>query len=160
MCQGRQSNPEDYGYTTLVAALVVESQVILANVGDTRAYRLRDGKLQQATEDDCQPEDVVRSVAEERQRARDAIVGCTFRHLTRAIGWQADLEVPVLEESLRRQDQYLLCSDGLHAMASEADIEQVLASAGDLETALGSLIQLARDGGGKDNISAVLLRCR
>jgi serine/threonine protein phosphatase PrpC len=144
--------------TTLVAALVASEEVVLCNAGDSRAYRLRDAKLEQVTTDDSW----VQAAFSEGVLQPQEIQYHPMRNIiTKAIGAREAIEVNILEEGLQSGDIYLLCSDGLHGMVNDQDIERIMVSAeGDLEKAVRALIEAANAGGGKDNISAVIFRYR
>jgi protein phosphatase len=144
--------------TTLVAALVAGEEVVLCNAGDSRAYRLRDAKLEQVTTDDSW----VQAAFSEGVLQPQEIQYHPMRNIiTKAIGAREAIEVNILEEGLQSGDIYLLCSDGLHGMVNDQDIERIMVSAeGDLEKAVRALIEAANAGGGKDNISAVIFRYR
>lgn len=144
--------------STLVAALVAGEEVLLSNAGDSRAYRFRDGKLQQVTTDDSW----VQAAFSEGVLQPQEIQYHPMRNIiTKAIGARESIEVSILEERFQPEDMYLLCSDGLHGMVSDGEIERIIVSAqGDLEKAVRGLIQAANEAGGKDNISAVLFRYR
>jgi protein phosphatase len=144
--------------TTLVAALVASEEVVLCNAGDSRAYRLRDAKLEQVTTDDSW----VQAAFSEGVLQPQEIQYHPMRNIiTKAIGAREAIEVNILEEGLQSGDIYLLCSDGLHGMVNDQDIERIMVSAeGNLEKAVRALIEAANAGGGKDNISAVIFRYR
>ena len=141
--------------TTLTAAMVWSEGVSIGHVGDSRAYRLRDGALEQLTHD--------HSLVAELQRSGQLSAEAAQNHpqrsiITRALGPEADVEVDAHTHTAREGDVYLLCSDGLTGMISDADIENILRGAPDLESAAGSLVQAANQSGGKDNITVVLFR--
>ncbi len=144
--------------STLVAALAASEEVLLCNAGDSRAYRLRDGKLQQVTTDDSW---VQAALSEGVLQPQEIQHHYMKNIITKAIGARENIDVGILEHKLQPQDLYLLCSDGLHGMVNDGEIERIIVSAqGELEKAVRELIQAANEGGGKDNISAVLFRHR
>lgn len=132
--------------TTLVAARFSpnKQRVYIANVGDSRCYRLRQGKLRQLTTDQT-----MRLVGLQGAGAND---------LLQAIGVTSDLAIDLLVDKPRPNDTYLLCSDGLSKMVSDEDIERLLVGEADLEAAVYGLIELANDHGGKDNVTVVLVK--
>jgi protein phosphatase len=132
--------------TTLVAARFSpnKQRVYIANVGDSRCYRLRRGKLRQLTTDQT-----MRLVGLQGDGAND---------LLQAIGVTSDLAIDLLVDKPRPDDIYLLCSDGLSKMVGDPEIEQLLARETDLEAAVYGLIELANDHGGKDNVTVVLIK--
>jgi len=132
--------------TTLVAARFSpnKQRVYIANVGDSRCYRLRRGKLRQLTTDQT-----MRLVGLQGDGAND---------LLQAIGVTSDLAIDLLVDKPRPDDIYLLCSDGLSKMVGDPEIEQLLTRETDLEAAVYGLIELANDHGGKDNVTVVLIK--
>jgi serine/threonine protein phosphatase PrpC len=122
--------------TTLTAVYVGEREISIAHVGDSRAYRLREGRLT--------PEEAV----EHPQRSV----------ITRALGPEGVVEVDTRSYAARDGDVYLLCSDGLTTMLDEERVAQVLREHATLRDAGEALIAAANDAGGRDNITVVLLR--
>ena len=151
-----QSDPSRRGMgTTLTAAMVWPEGVSVGHVGDSRAYRLRDGELEQLTHD--------HSLVAELQRSGQLTPEAAENHpqrsiITRALGPEADVEVDAHTHTARDGDVYLLCSDGLTGMVSDSEMEALLRGAGSLEDAAASLIKAANQSGGKDNITVVLFR--
>jgi PPM family protein phosphatase len=138
--------------TTLTALLWSGSQVGLAHIGDSRAYLARGGEVRQITHDHT----MVQSLLDEGKiTAAEAAAHPQRSLLLRALGdgsSEADLEL--LEA--RPGDRYLLCSDGLHEVASADSIAQVLLTVSDPDQAAGDLIALALAGGGPDNITCIV----
>ncbi|MFM7719014.1 MAG: Stp1/IreP family PP2C-type Ser/Thr phosphatase [Actinomycetota bacterium] len=141
--------------TTLTALEVDGARARIAHVGDSRAYRLRDGNLEPLTEDHTLVRDLVRSgeIAPEEER--------THPHrnvLRRVLGTERDVEVDEGEVDLRAGDRYLLCSDGLTGMLEDGRIAEVLVeTAGDPQGAAARLVELANEAGGTDNVTVVVL---
>lgn len=153
-----QSKPMFQGMgTTLIACLLQGDRLIAAHVGDSRLYRMREGVLEQITQDHSLVGEMVArgfyTQAEAQKQVRKNVI-------TRALGGEHEvLEVDLLEEPLQIDDIYLLCSDGLTDMASDAQINVVLrAYAANVEKSATALIELALKGGGKDNVSVVVAR--
>jgi serine/threonine protein phosphatase PrpC len=137
--------------STLVALYLAEATATIAHVGDSRAYRFRDGGLAALTVD--------HSVGAQRA-ALGETVGARFRNLlTRAVGIAPEVEVEVRQEPVRPGDLFLLCSDGLTNMVDEARIAAVLAEGGPLDAACRALLAEANANGGRDNATVVLVRC-
>lgn len=152
-----QDRPDRAGMgTTLALALFHDHQVALLHVGDSRIYRLRDGRLQQLSRDDSLLRDQVELGLIAAEDARDS----HNRHLvTRALGSAAEVAVHRQEESVRRGDVFLLCTDGLSDLVEERDIELIVDRLQtNLPLAASHLIQLANDQGGHDNVSVALVR--
>ncbi len=141
--------------TTLTAAYVGDAGVSLAHVGDSRAYRLRDGVLEQLTNDHSLVGELVRRgklTAEEAEEHPQKSV------ITRALGVEAWVDVDTFTAPARDGDVYLLCSDGLTSMVGEARVGELLRSAPDLAAAGRALIDEANAEGGRDNITVILFR--
>ena len=141
--------------TTLSALLIAGSQGFIAHVGDSRIYLLRGGKIQQVTEDHT----VYNELVKRGKLTRDQIEKVAQKNaITRAVGVYERVEVDTLTIEVLPGDQFLLASDGLHGyIAHTAELEPYLEEA-DGETAAEELIALANRKGGKDNITAVLVR--
>lgn len=142
--------------TTLVLALAGPDYVTIAHVGDSRIYRLRDGTLSRLTDDHT----VVQELVERGEmKAHEAAVSRHRNVITRALGIAQDVVVDVAHHPTAVGDLYLLCSDGLTNMVSEADIAVALCSATfGLEQVARNIVALANERGGRDNVSVVLMR--
>ena len=141
--------------TTLVAALERGHHLIVASVGDSRAYLFEQGRLQQVTEDQTWVNEVGRRLGLDEAMLKNH----PMRHvLTMAVGVSDQLRVHHYQVQPSRGVQVLLCTDGLHGVTSEEQIEQTLASNDSLEAKCRQLIASARAEGGPDNVTAVLLR--
>ena len=150
-----QRNPdrETMG-STVVACLLHGSKVTLAHVGDSRAYLLNPEGIQQLTRDHSWVAEQVANGILTPSEARTH----PFRNvITQALGSGGDLEVEVQEFELGELDRLLLCSDGLSGMVSDSQIWDIVAQAPDLQAAVEALITTARENGGEDNITAVLI---
>lgn len=150
-------NREDYTGmgTTLVAALVNDGTLTVGNVGDSRCYMVRAGKITQLTRDDswvsaAWAEGILSSDEIDRHPLRNVI--------TKAVGAKDKIELETSEHKLAAGDIILLCSDGLHAMITDDQILALLHPLpGSLEKTADVLIDAANEAGGKDNVSVVLL---
>jgi PPM family protein phosphatase len=141
--------------TTLTAAMVSGQEVSIGHVGDSRAYRLRDGRLEQLTKD--------HSLVAELERTGQISPEAAEQHpqrsiITRALGPEPDVEVDTYTVPGREGDVFLLCSDGLTSMVSDDDMADVLRQAPSLDEAAEALVRAANQSGGKDNITVVLFR--
>ena len=145
--------------TTLTAAAVAgDHHLQLAHVGDSRAYLLRDGSLEQVTTDHTVVGELVRRG---RLPPEQAAVHPERSILTRAVGLDPRIPVDTPDPlELAPGDQVLLCSDGLTEVVPDATIAELLSGEGEGEAACGSLIDAANAAGGPDNITVVLLRVR
>jgi protein phosphatase len=141
--------------TTITAALVEpDGQVVFGHVGDSRAYLLRNDKLEQLTNDHTLVAELVRrgelSPGEAEVHPQRSVI-------TRALGTDPDVDIDTFAVDAQPGDVYLICSDGLSSMIDAREIEGILRQhRTDLVGAARSLIQAANRGGGEDNITAVL----
>jgi PPM family protein phosphatase len=153
----RASNdPSTSGMGTTMTVALVEpgGEITFGHVGDSRAYVLRDDRLEQLTDDHSLVAELVRRG---ELSARDAEIHPQRSVITRALGTDPDVDVDAFTIRPQAGDVYLLCSDGLSDMVAAAEIEQILRSdRSDLDTAARSLVRAANRGGGEDNITAVL----
>ena len=142
--------------TTVVVVMMHENIVSIGHVGDSRLYRLRDKKLELITEDHSLVRELVRKGYYTEAEAREAT---NKNVVTRALGVEAEVDPEVQEDMALLDDIYLLCSDGLNDMVEDRQIEDIMLRYGaDLDQTADLLIQSANEMGGKDNISAILLR--
>ena len=150
------SNPQYAGMgTTLVVAVFRENRLLVGHVGDSRAYRLRAGRLQQISRD--------HSLLQEQIDAglitpEQAAFSANKNLVTRAVGVEDTVLLETHQHDVQPGDTYLMCSDGLSDMLDDASIGQVLLAHDSLTAACQALIDAANDAGGKDNISVVLVR--
>jgi protein phosphatase len=144
------------GTTMTAAAVAGDSHLQLAHVGDSRAYLLRDGDLEQLTTDHTVVGELVRRG---RLTPEQAAIHPERSILTRAVGLDPRVLVDTPDPvGLRPGDQVLLCSDGLTEAVADARIAELLSAGADGETACRSLIDAANTAGGPDNITVVLIR--
>ena len=142
------------GTTCTVAALVDETLVV-AQIGDSRCYVLRDGKLAQVTKDQSLAWQLIEAGAMTAEEAK------AFEHaniILQALGVQERVEVVLSQVSLRKGDIALLCSDGLHGPVADEELLAILIAEPNLQKAGEALIQKALDRDGPDNITVVLAR--
>lgn len=156
VCRAAQENASYQGMgTTLVTLLFYSNQVVVAHVGDSRAYRLRGGKMQQITSDHSLIQEMLDRGLMTDEQAEDS----SYSHVvTRAIGADEFVAPDVQELELHAGDIFLLCSDGLTDLVDDEAIADTLrAASGNWERATQHLIDLANQNGGTDNISVVLV---
>ncbi len=152
------ANPDQAGMgTTLTAAYVGPQDVVIVHVGDSRAYRLRDGELMRLTDDHSLVDELLR---EGRLTPEEAEEHPQRSVITRALGPYEEVEVDTRSFQGRDGDLVLLCSDGLTSMVSEEMISEILGEGGTLERIGRALIAAANREGGRDNITVLLLRLR
>jgi len=139
--------------TTVVCALLSDSHLIAAHVGDSRLYLCTAAELIQLTQDDSWAATILGG--KEASRGANAI-----RHvLTNVLGARPDTQVHLLERELRGEATLLLCSDGLHGSVPHDTLRDLVASNQDLPAVAQSLIRSALDHGSRDNITALVVRC-
>jgi PPM family protein phosphatase len=144
--------------TTMVALALVDEEneevLAVANVGDSRAYRLIGGQLEQLTEDHSLVADMVR----EGSLSPDEAATHPQRNiLTRVLGVYDEIPVDILTIAPHLGERYLLCSDGLFNEVPEDRIAAVLRRLADPNEAVDELVRLAVEGGGRDNVTAVVV---
>jgi protein phosphatase len=143
--------------STMVALFVPASSGFahVAHVGDSRCYRFREGKLEQLTRDHS----LINDALELKPDLTPAELARLPKNIiTRALGMKDAVLVDVRTEALRPGDTFLLCSDGLSGPVKDPQIHEVLAQGGDVHDMCVKLVALANDGGGNDNISAIVVR--
>lgn len=138
--------------TTFTALCVREETAYIAHVGDSRAYRIRNGAIEQLTRDHSLVEEMVRSGQITPEEAR---VHPKRNYITRALGTGWALEIDLYPEIIRDGDVFLLCTDGLSNALTDDQLLSVTLSEGTWEQRLGRLIESALQAGGSDNITAL-----
>ena len=138
--------------TTCTLVIIKGQQLYFSHVGDSRAYLLRDGQLNQITTDHSWVEEAVATGTMTREEAR---IHPNRNVITRVIGLDADLKVDTDQLSLQRGDLVLLCSDGLNSMIPDEDLLKTLQESS-TDTVCANLIKAANDAGGRDNTSVVI----
>jgi protein phosphatase len=150
-------DPKLYGMgATLAVALLADDRVVIANVGDSRVYRMRERVFEQLTCDHLLGNEMIR-----RGSLSTAEAGQSYGRniLSRALGMAGELQLDLVQHPVQSGDVYLLCSDGLTGAISDEEIAALLADAGaDLHDVAHGAVALANRRGGRDNISVVLMR--
>jgi protein phosphatase len=143
--------------TTVVGALYSrkKNRLFIGHVGDSRAYRVRKGQIQQLTRDHSLINDYLQAMPEltDEQRAE-----LPKNVITRALGMQDSVAVDLVNDEPQLGDVYLLCSDGLSGMLTDDQILGVVGSSGDTNEICRRLIAKANENGGEDNITALVVR--
>jgi PPM family protein phosphatase len=150
----RANEPDKSGMgTTMTVALVEDGRVAIGHVGDSRAYLVRDGRLEQLTEDHSLVAELVRSG---KLSPEEAEVHPQRSVITRALGTDPDVDVDTFTVETKQGDVFLLCSDGLTSMVTDDRILALLERyRRDLDAAARALVKAANKGGGEDNITVV-----
>ena len=155
--QTAKSQPQYSGMgTTLVVALFYDNRMSVGHIGDSRLYRLREGKFEQVTRDHSLLQEQIDSGMITKEQAR---YSQNKNLVTRAVGIDPEVETEVHTYDVMPGDIYLLCSDGLSDMVVDDDIQATLETLqANLPLAAKQLVQLANDNGGRDNVSVILVR--
>ncbi|MDB5742390.1 MAG: protein phosphatase domain protein [Polaromonas sp.] len=149
------SNPDYEGMgTTLVAAVFMEGRLVLGHIGDSRCYRLRDQAFLQVTKDHSLLQEQVDAGL---MTAEQALVSPNKNLITRALGVEDSVVIEINEHRVELGDLYLMCSDGLSDMVPDTVIAAILDGSGTLLQKAQRLVAAANEGGGRDNISVVLI---
>ena len=141
--------------TTLVMALIQQNQVLIANIGDSRAYCLSESHLKQITKDHSAVQELLEKGIITEEDARQHSLRGT---LTRALGVEPEVEVDFYDFTLKPREMLMLCSDGLTDSLRDEEICDVISSAFDLDEACAELITRAKGRGSRDNISVITAR--
>ena len=148
-------NPEASGMgTTSVCAVVKDNQIHLANVGDSRAYRVSDDEICRVTKDHSYVQALIDEgeITEEQAREHPR-----KNEITRAVGIMPSVEVDTMKLTLDSDESLLLCCDGVIAHLSDDDIHKIIRDSPDPQTACQEIVDMANERGGSDNISLIIL---
>ena len=143
------------GTTLVVGVFQQDGRLVLGHIGDSRCYRWRGGHLHQATRD--------HSLLQEQLDAglitpEQAAVSTSRNLVTRALGVERGVQLEINEYRVAADDVYLMCSDGLSDMIGDAAISSILQRGGTLASQAEALVDAANAGGGRDNISVLLVQ--
>jgi protein phosphatase len=143
--------------TTVVGALFSASRgkMYIGHVGDSRAYRVRKGQIQQMTRDHSLVNDYLLAMPELTEEQRSEL---PKNVITRALGMQEQVAVDIQTDEAVLGDCYILCSDGLSGMVEDREILDIVSTTADLEVACRRLVAMANEHGGEDNITALIVR--
>jgi protein phosphatase len=153
--QSRDNQSERGMGTTCTAAALIDDTLIVAQIGDSRCYVLRNGNLGQVTKDQSLAWQLIEAGAMTAEDAK------AFEHaniILQALGVQDRVDVVLSKVQLRRGDLVVLCSDGLHGPVTDQEIKEILTAEPDLKKAGEGLLQKALERDGPDNITVVLAR--
>jgi len=139
--------------TTCTAVVLLPGEVHIAHAGDSRAYRLRKGRIEQLTEDHS----VVGEMVRKGMLSKEEAVKHPHRNvITKAVGLRGKLEIDIVESvPLEKEDRILICSDGLFSMIGEEQIAEI-GMEGTPEKACQKLVKCAKEAGGSDNITVII----
>ena len=153
----RSAQYEDlYGMgTTVVVASIIGNQLMIANVGDSRAYVLRNFQLKQLTEDQSLVNALLKSgeiTPEEAENHPNKNI------VTQSLGVTASVEIDFVRMTIKNEDTLILCSDGLSDMLSLEEIRNVMNHYSDVEQQVEKAVQEANEAGGRDNITVAIAK--
>lgn len=153
-----ESNDDYSGMgTTIVAVLINGLEAAIGHVGDSRAYLLRNGTVEQLTQDDSWAATIL--AADPGVRNADLAHHPMRNVLTNALGAREQVDVHLAECKLLPGDTLLLCSDGLHGVLDAHAIGEIVANQPDMEIAARELVEASLDRGSRDNVTALVVRC-
>ncbi|MBN7772050.1 Stp1/IreP family PP2C-type Ser/Thr phosphatase [Clostridium aminobutyricum] len=156
ICKMAEEDPETHGMaTTVVLAYINRRKLYVLNVGDSRAYLLRDYQLTQITEDHTYVNTLIKSGAISEEDAR---THPQKNIITRALGGELSVEPDIFEVKLMKNDILLLCTDGLHGEVEDRKICEILNSGMPMSELCNQLITKANRSGGNDNITVVCVK--
>ena len=153
LCQTNQREKSDMG-STITGFMVAEDHAYILNVGDSRTYMLREGKLHQLTNDHSL---VGQLVAGGLIEPDDVYTHPQRSQIYRSLGDKLNVQIDIFKQQVYPGDILLSCSDGLWEMVRNPQITEILSSAPDPQTACSQLIEAANTNGGEDNVSAVVV---
>ncbi|MCL2150667.1 MAG: Stp1/IreP family PP2C-type Ser/Thr phosphatase [Coriobacteriia bacterium] len=140
--------------TTLTAAAIQNDRLLIAQVGDSRAYLLHDGQLRRLTRDHSMVQELLNageiSEDEVREHPQRGII-------TRVLGYEYETQPDIYELRLEAGDRLLLCSDGLHGMIDDSEIAAMLLTCHPAQQCADTLVQAANAAGGLDNTTVVVI---
>ncbi|ABF93082.1 protein phosphatase 1 [Myxococcus xanthus DK 1622] len=141
--------------TTIVTVHFSQSAVYVGHVGDSRVYYFRGGALKQVTEDHSLLNDYLKA----KKLSPEEIENFPHKNvIVRALGMKENVQVDVSRVEPQEDDVFLLCSDGLSGMVTDAQMQEILQRTPELEKACSQLIDMANAAGGNDNVTCVLAR--
>ncbi len=141
--------------TTVVTMLVIDEGVLIAHVGDSRVYRIRDGKMEALTDDHSLLNDYIKM----KRLTEEEIENFPHKNvIVRALGMKDTVKVDTRLDHPQPGDLYLLCSDGLCGPVTDEEIHELASSTNDLKQAVARLIDRANANGGPDNVTVVICK--
>lgn len=142
--------------TTIVSALFTEGTAYMGHVGDSRGYRIRDGAIEQVTEDHSLLNDYIKA----NKLTPEEIEAFPHKNvIVRALGMRDTVRVDISRLNPKTNDIFLLCSDGLSGMVKDPDMLSIVEAAnGDMDAAATALIAAANENGGVDNVTVILIK--
>ncbi len=154
--ESSQKNKEYLGMgTTITMTYILGDKIVVGHIGDSRAYLLREGKFSQLTEDHSLVAQLLKngsiSEAEAQSHPQKNVI-------TRAVGTDEEIDIDIVVEKIYKEDIVLLCTDGLTNMVDDSQINEILSTRKDIQTACDDLVELANQNGGYDNITVIAIK--
>jgi PPM family protein phosphatase len=148
------ANPEYQGMgATITAAIIIDGQVVVGQIGDSRAYLIREGQINQVTKD----QSLVQTMRDAGQITEEKVARFRFRNvILHALGAEEEVEPDISSVRLARGDHLLLCSDGLSNKVGNVEMYELVLASDSLSDACGWLVTLANGRGGEDNITLIV----
>jgi protein phosphatase len=141
--------------TTLAGMNFVDGDALVAHVGDSRIYRVRNGQMTQLTEDHSLLNDYIKA----KKLTPDEIANFPHKNvIVRALGMKETVLVDMSRHTLQADDVFVGCSDGLSGMVTDEELLEIINTAPDLDQAVKTLINKANDAGGVDNITVIIVK--
>jgi serine/threonine protein phosphatase PrpC len=141
--------------TTLILAVMLNKKLHIGHVGDSRAYIIRDERIEQLTTDHSFIEELIKNGSISRA---EAAVHPRRHVITRAIGCMEEVEVDTYSCNIKDNDVFLLCTDGLSNMLDDEEILSAISGTEDLHQACIKLVDMANECGGEDNVTVILFK--
>ena len=141
--------------TTIVVAVVIGSELLIANVGDSRAYLYRNYQIKQLTEDHTLVQELLKSgeITEEEAKSHPQ-----RNIVTQSLGITLNVQIDFVRVNLKNEDTIFLCSDGLSNMVEDQYIKEILGNYSDVETQAIKAVEAANEAGGRDNITVAIAK--
>jgi serine/threonine protein phosphatase PrpC len=141
--------------TTLTAGIIEDNILTIAHIGDSRFYIIRDGKIKKLTRDHSFVEELVEKGVLDQEEANKHPLR---NQITRALGYEEQIQIDFYKIEVKKQDTYLFCTDGLTMKISSMELLSILMQEKTLDEILKSMVKLANERGGDDNITAIAIR--
>ena len=141
--------------TTITLAYIYKNEIYLGHVGDSRAYLIRNGEINQITEDHSYVNQLIKSGSITKEEGK---THPKRNMITRAVGTSSIIEIDLIVKGYNKNDILVLCSDGLFNMVSDIQILEKFKSEEDIEKACEELVEMANNKGGLDNITVLAMK--
>lgn len=150
------TTPECSGMgTTLTMSYIYDKEIYIGHIGDSRAYFIKNSKIQQITEDDSLVNELIKngSITPEEAKTHPQ-----RNVITKALGTSIDIEIDIQTIEYKADDILIICSDGLSNMVKESNVLNIIKSEDDISLSCENLVGLAKENGGSDNITLIIIK--